>query len=202
MRYRRDTTLGATYFFTVVTYQRRPLFQTDEAVELLRESILTVRQRHPFIIDAFVLLPDHLHCIWTLPPDDADYATRWMLIKSRFTRHLGNVGLGQMEGVGLRGAQPDLRVVAGASRNAAFVREDRRQRTVWQPRYWEHRIRDDTDFARHVDYIHWNPVKHGLVARVADWPYSSVHRYLRQGLLPANWAGVGIEDADGKLFGE
>jgi putative transposase len=179
MRYRRAKTPGATYFFTVVTYRRRPILCDPERVRLLRDAFRTVKRRHPFSIDAFVLLPDHLHCLWTLPPEDCDYPTRWMLIKSLFTRHCA----------------PSLKT----TRSAALDRK--RLQPVWQQRYWEHQIRDDRDFERHCDYIHYNPVKHGHVARVADWPYSSFHRFVRDGAYPADWAGGGdLSDEPG--FGE
>ena len=180
--YRRAQTPGATYFFTVNTLQPQRFLLDDDVRAALREGIERVRTTLPFSIDAWVLLPDHLHCLWTLPEGDADFSTRWRIIKTVVTQRCGG-----------RLAKPGL---------LSLRRVAKGQSTLWQQRFWEHQVRDDMDFARHVDYIHWNPVKHGLVARVADWPYSSVHRYLRQGLLPANWAGVGIEDADGKLFGE
>jgi putative transposase len=172
MRYRRAKTPGATYFFTVVTYRRRRFLCDPENVALLRAGFRFVKQRHPFDLDAFVLLPDHLHCIWTLPPDDRDYPLRWNLIKTHFTRHCA----------------------APLKSPPSEVRHRKREQAVWQRRYWEHQIRDDRDFECHVDYIHWNPVKHGLATRPTDWPYSSIHRYLRQDLLPADWAEGVAED--------
>ena len=121
---------------------------------------------HSFKIDAMVVLPEHMHCIWTLPTDDADYAIRWSLIKSGFSR--------------------EIPVTERRSKS----RQARGERGIWQRRYWEHLIRDDRDFERHVDYIHWNPVKHNWVKRVKDWPYSSFHKYVRLGLYPLDW---GIE---------
>jgi putative transposase len=164
-------------FFTVVTYRRGAILCDPEHVRLLRDAFRTVRHRHPFSIDAFVLLPDHLHCLWTLPPDDYDYPTRWMLIKSYFTRR------------------------CAASLETARPRALRRKRAqpVWQQRYWEHRIRDERDFARHCDYIHYNPVKHGNVAWLADWPYSSFHRFVRNGVYPACWDGGGDLSGGGGL---
>jgi len=179
MRYRRSTTPGATYFFTVVTYRRRAILCEPDTVALLREAFATVKQRHPFRIDAVVILPDHLHAIWTLPPDDADYSTRWMRIKSHFTRYC-DASLKTPRSPALR---------------------HKREQTIWQHRYWEHQIRNDQDFERHCDYIHYNPVKHGLVARVADWPYSSFHRFVENGVYPLDWAGhPELTDAAG--FGE
>ncbi|MFN4117418.1 REP-associated tyrosine transposase [Acidovorax sp.] len=139
MQYRRAFTPGATLFFTVVTHDRRPLLQSEDAVETLRAAFRRVRSARPFVIDAMVVLPDHVHCIWTLPPDDADFATRWRLIKTWFTKH---------GPANQRGPQ-----------NAA--RAAKQEQAVWQHRYCEHRIRDEEDYARHVDYIHYNPVKHG-----------------------------------------
>ena len=152
-------------FFTVVTHERRPILQSEESIETLRAAFRTVRQSRPFRIDAMVVLPEHLHCIWTLPPEDADFATRWRLIKTWFTKHGPAV----------------LRAPQGAARAA------RQEQAVWQHRYWEHLVRDEQDFARHVEYIHYNPVKHGWAASPADWPYSSFHRYVAAGVYPADW---------------
>jgi putative transposase len=167
--YRRIIAPGATFFFTVNCASRDGNRILVDHIELLRASFRVVKQRHPFEIDAMVVLPEHLHCIWTLPPGDADYATRWGLIKAGFSRALPPV--------------------EGRSKS----REKRGERGLWQRRYWEHMIRDDGDYARHLDYIHWNPVKHGWVEKVADWPYSSFHRYVLQGILPADWAGAKAE---------
>ena len=158
MRYRRAFQPGGSFFFTVVTAHRRPVFATAIAVDLLRDSFRAVRHQRPFAIDAIVILPDHLHCIWTLPEGDADFMTRWRLIKTWFSKRY------------------DLE-------------------NVWQQRYWEHVLRDERDFANHVDYIHYNPVKHGLVSKVIDWPYSSFHRYVRQGWCAADWGGDGVDMA-------
>ena len=167
MHYRRALTPGGSFFFTLVTDQRRPIFTSTETVEILRNAFRTVRASRPFSIDAMVVMPDHLHCIWTLPPGDADFSTRWRLIKTWFTKHCGADGCTQ---------------------------------AVWQPRYWEHQIRDEADFAHHVDYIHYNPVKHGLAQSPLAWPYSSFRRHVEAGVYPANWGenamafrGVGQE---------
>jgi putative transposase len=172
MQYRRAQTPGATYFFTVVTYQRQTLFGFPETVELLRQSFRLVKRRHPFVIDAMVVLPDHLHCIWTLPQEDADFSMRWRLIKSDFSRHC-----------------PDL-----YKRKKSASRIKKREQAIWQRRFWEHQIRDERDFARHVDYIHYNPVSHGLVKAPKDWEYSSFHRYVRDGCYPIDWG------ADGDIY--
>ncbi|MGR9043873.1 MAG: REP-associated tyrosine transposase [Gammaproteobacteria bacterium] len=136
----------------------------------LRSAIHAVQSRHPFTINAWVLLPDHLHCIWTLPPDDNDFAGRWRLIKR-------SVSL----------------ACADEYRRADWMTASkikRRESTIWQRRYWEHAIRNETDFSRHIDYIYFNPVKHHLVARVGDWPYSTFHRDVAKGLYPVHWGGA------------
>lgn len=169
MRYRRANTLGGTFFFTVVTYSRQPLFD-DQGVGLLRQSVREVKRRHPFHMDAVVVLPDHVHAIWTLPQHDGDFSTRWMLIKSAFSRSSAKLA--------------DV-PASGASRSR------KRERAVWQRRFWEHQIRDEQDYASHMDYIHYNPVKHGLVNAPRDWAYSSFRRHVRLGLYSVDW-GAGV----------
>ena len=160
--YRRANDPGGCYFFTVVAYGRRPFLTDDLARDCLRRAWRTVRERRPFDLVGLCLLPDHLHCIWRLPPDDADFSTRWATIKGVFTReYLRNAG------------------VTEGPRNPSRVR--RREAALWQRRFWEHEIRDEVDLSRHLNYIHFNPVKHGLVADPADWPWSTYHRYLREG---------------------
>ncbi len=171
MRYRRSFMPGGSFFFTVVTEQRRPILATAEAVRVLREAVRKVRSQRPFTLDAMVVLPDHLHCIWTMPPDDADFATRWRLIKTRFTKD----------------CDPGLRGVANASQTR------RREQAVWQHRYWEHQLRDEESFARHVDYIHFNPVKHGLASSPLEWPYSSFRRFVDAGVYAADWGRDAVE---------
>jgi putative transposase len=169
-RYRRATTPNAQYFFTVVTHRRRQILCDKPIRRALRNAIESVRATRPFVIDAWVLLPDHLHCIWTLPEGDADFSTRWAVIKRAVS-------------VACRGAyHRDEWVTA--------TKNKRRESTMWQRRFWEHQIRSDEDFARHMDYIHFNPVKHGYVASASDWPYSTFHRCVRDGTYPANWAGA------------
>ena len=175
MRYRRSNTPGATYFFTVVTFQRRPLFAVPDNAALLKSALRYVMARRPFTIDAFVMLPDHLHCMWTLPPGDADFATRWMLVKSHFSRQ----------------CSASYKTPPSAARRA------KGEQTVWQRRYWEHQIRDEADFAAHCDYIHYNPVKHGLVARPADWVHSSFARFVKRGIYPADWGVASVDFPDG-----
>jgi len=165
MQYRRTFIPGGSYFFTLVTYQRRKLFVDEKTIEILREAFRQVRAKRLFTLDAMVLLPDHLHCIWTLPPGDADFATRWRLIKTWFSKH----------------CDASLRITPTDSR------AKKAQQALWQHRYWEHLLRDETDFAHHVDYIHYNPVKHSYAQRPMDWPYSSFRRYVEQGILPEDW---------------
>ncbi len=162
--YRRVKVEGARYFFTVNLTVRSGNTLLMDNINLLRDVFRRVKNKHPFDIDAIVILPEHLHCIWTLPERDADYKTRWTLIKIGFSRCIPKTE-----------RRSDSRVKRG-------------ERGIWQRRYWEHLIRDDQDFQRHVDYIHWNPVKHGLVSQVKDWPYSSFHSYVRRNILPEAWA--------------
>jgi putative transposase len=165
MRYRRADVAGGTYFFTVNLADRRRGLLVEH-VDVLRATVRAVRERHPFHIDAFVVLPDHLHAIWSLPQGDADYATRWMLIKAGFSRCLAK----------------------GERRNTSRIRKG--ERGIWQRRYWEHLIRDDTDYQRHVDYVHYNPVKHGYVTHAAEWAYSSIHRYIAAETIGPDWGNV------------
>ena len=174
MLYRRANVKGGTYFFTANLAERHLRLLVDH-VDALRAVVARVKRAHPFHIDAFAVLPDHLHAIWTLPEGDADFAMRWMLIKAGFSRHLAQ----------------------GERRNASRVGKG--ERGIWQRRYWEHLIRDDVDYQRHVDYVHYNPVKHGYVARATDWAYSSLHRHIRAGMASPDW-GVGVGN-EGK-YGE
>lgn len=166
-RYRRSLLAGGTYFFTVVTYRRQTILCDEMFRHALRSAIESVRVSRPFMIDAWVLLPDHLHCIWTLPKDDADFSTRWMMIKRKVS-------------------------IACASQyeHADWLtpsKQKHREPTIWQRRFWEHQIRDDIDYAKHLDYLHFNPVKHGLTNQAKDWPYSSFHRYVKDGFYEENW---------------
>jgi len=176
--YRRANVKGGTYFFTVVTYRRREILTLPESRSALRAVIKDVRHQYPFTIDAWVLLPDHLHCIWQLPAGDNDFSKRWGLIKAGFTKRTKHL----------------------------FHRDDwmnrsktrYREKTIWQRRFWEHQIRDDSDYQTHMDYIHFNPVKHGLVGKVSEWPYSTFHRYVRDGVYGIDWGGGSYVG----LFGE
>ena len=166
MRYRRSTVEGASYFFTVVTDQRRPLFTDSRIVAMLKDAIQGVRARRPFVIEAQVVLTDHLHALWTLPDDDRDYPTRWRLIKEGFTRsYVSEFGETQ---------RSDRRRARG-------------EQAIWQRRYWEHLIRNDRDFTAHLDYIHLNPVKHGLVRAPRDWPHSTFMDWVARGTYELTW---------------
>jgi putative transposase len=174
VRYRRNRIAGAKFFFTLTLADRQSTALVDH-VSVLRAAFRVARKERPFAIDAIVILPDHLHAILSLPADDADFPGRWRRIKGYFSTHLLEAG-------------------------SRIKRHRNGELALWQRRYWEHTIRDDADFARHVDYIHYNPVKHGLVKRVCDWPHSSFHLYVRRGILTLDWAG----DASDKTlnFGE
>ena len=180
MRYRRAKVKGGTYFFTVVTHKRIKIFNRSDRVELLRQAFREVIRQHPFKIDAFVLLPDHLHCIWTLPKGNADFSTRWRLIKSYFSRHSGLVGWAEE------------RNPTNTTTSESRLRKN--EKSIWQRRFWEHLIRNNDDLRQHVEYIHYNPVKHGLTKAPADWAYSSFHRYADKGIYDIKWgAGVRME---------
>jgi putative transposase len=173
--YRRNFVPGGSYFFTVNLADRRLRLLTEH-VELLRTAFRYAQTRHSFEVAAAVILPEHLHTIWTLPEGDSDYALRWRLIKSAFSRGLPN------------------------NEPISASRALKAERGIWQRRYWEHTVRDEGDFARHVDYIHFNPVKHGHVGRVKDWPYSTFHLMVRAGVYPDDWAGDSRNDSGS--FGE
>ena len=161
---RRSIVPGGNYFFTANLADRRLRLLTDH-IDELRAAFRYARNRHPFTVEAIVVLPDHLHAIWTLPDGNADFAIRWRVFKTSFSRALP------------------------ATEPISPSRGRKAERGIWQRRYWEHALRNDEDFTRHVDYIHLNPMKHGHAARVRDWPYSSFHRMVRLGILPEDWAG-------------
>ncbi|MEW6327498.1 MAG: transposase [Thermodesulfobacteriota bacterium] len=163
---------GNTYFFTVVTYQRQPILCCEESRALLREIITKVRNSHPFIIEAWVLLPDHMHCIWRLPDGDVAYSLRWALIKSEFTKR----------------ARAWLHMPSPTASRKKY-----REGTVWQRRFWEHMIRDEQDFSAHCDYIHYNPVKHRVVNTPKDWPYSTFRRYVEAGVYSPDWGATPLQ---------
>jgi putative transposase len=166
--FRRAYIPGATYFFTLVTEERARWLCSELARACLRQAIVHCRQRWPFSIVAIVLLPDHLHTIWSLPRGDTAYPRRWAAIKREFTTTWLAAG--------------------GAEAPVTASRQRQRRRGVLQRRYWEHVIRDERDFERHADYIHYNPVKHGLCQCPGDWPYSSFRRFVRSGDYPPDWA--------------
>jgi putative transposase len=159
MRYRRSHAKRATFFFTVVTYKRKKVLCKKENIVIIKEAFQYVSKNNPFVIDAFVMLPDHIHCIWTLPEGDNGFSIRWGLIKSYFTKHCNEK--------------------YKYSRNES--RFKRSEQAIWQRRFWEHQIRGDDDYRTHVDYIHYNPVKHGLAKAPKDWMFSTFHRYVKGG---------------------
>jgi putative transposase len=168
--YRRNYVAGGTFFFTLVSYNRRPILTTDLGRRCLREAMATIKNVAPFNLLGICLLPEHLHTVWILPPGDADFPARWKRIKHEFSS----------------------RWLAAGGTDAEVTSAERKEgrRGVWQPRYWEHTVRDEEDLERCVDYIHWNPRKHGLVRRVQDWPYSSFHRFVGEGQYELHWGGT------------
>jgi putative transposase len=183
--YRRALVTGGTFCFTVVSWQRRPVLCNPDVRTALREAITAVRKAHPVTIEAWVLLPDHLHCVWTLPEGDADFSVRWAKIKRFVTRQIGGSGDG-----------------AQSAPYGGGSRLKRHEGWLWQRRFWEHQVRDQADLNRCLDYLHWNPVKHGHVAHVADWPYSTFHRWVNEGLYPVDWGGEAVRQIDDHGFGE
>ncbi len=172
-RYRRSKVEGGTFFFTVTLADRTGDLLVRH-IDGLRRAYKFTADHHPFETIAICILPDHLHAIWSLPAADLNFPLRWSLIKSKFSRGLG----------------PGLR---------SQSQIEKREKGIWQRRYWEHAICNDDDLTRHIDYIHYNPVKHGHVAQVQDWPHSSFHRYVAQRLLPADWGGnIQIKDVAGE----
>jgi putative transposase len=168
--YRRIFVPGATWFFTVNLEGRHNNHLLVENIDLLRAAFRYVKQRKFFQVEAVVIMPDHLHCIWTLLPEETDFSIRWNMLKGYFSH-----------------AMP-------RDEKISTSRRKRRERGVWQRRFWAHLITDQADFNNHVDYIHWNPVKHGVVERVVDWPHSSFHRYVAEGYYPADWGHSGVFD--------
>ena len=171
-QYRRYYQSGGYYFFTLVTYQRCPIFSSPEKVEQLKIAISKVKKKYPFSLNAIVILPDHLHCLWKLPEKDNDFSMRWRLIKRYFSMEM------------------DTSV------------NHRKEKEVWQRRFWEHAIRDVNDWQKHMDYIHYNPVKHGLVRMPSDWQHSSFNYWVGRGLYEKNWGSMeplifaGLEKAE------
>jgi putative transposase len=166
--YRRVKIEGGTFFFTLALANRSSGLLIQE-INRLRHAYKVAQERLPFETVAICVLPDHLHAIWLLPNGDTDFSSRWSLIKSSFSRDLP----------------------PAPSRSAGKMKK--REKGIWQRRYWEHAIRNEADLERHVDYIHFNPVKHGLASRVVDWPHSTFHRYVEQGLLSPDWGGDAMD---------
>jgi putative transposase len=164
MRYRRANITGATYFFTVNLADRKSKLLTEN-IETLRAAFRKVQKTYPFEIIAMVVMPNHLHAIWVLPENDADFSLRWSLIKAAFSKELPN------------------------TESISASRQAKRERGIWQRRFWEHLIRDENDLEKHVAYIHFNPVKHGYVSKAVDWPYSSIHKAITRGEFDPCWAG-------------
>ena len=156
-RYRRCYQPGGNYFFTLVTHQRRPIFANPEKIERLKTAINKVKKKYPFSLNAIVVLPDHLHCLWRLPENDKDFSTRWRLIKRYFSMQMNTLV------------------------------NHRKEKEVWQRRFWEHTIRDEDDWQKHMDYIHYNPVKHRLVQTPGDWQHSSFNYWVEKGFYEKNW---------------
>jgi putative transposase len=171
--YRRNFVPGGTYFFTVNLLDRKQDLLIRH-VNALRAAVTTVRRSHPFEIVAWVVLPDHMHCIWTLPPGDANYSERWRLIKLLFAR-----------------AVPKGEPISS-------MRKERHERGIWQRRFWEHTIRDEADLNSHIDYIHYNPVKHGHAIEATEWSHSTIHRFIKEGVLETDWGDSAIDGAFGE----
>jgi putative transposase len=167
-KYRRLRVPGGTWFFTLNLHSRRNNDLLTRHIDILRATVQEIRTRHPFRIHAWVVLPEHMHTIIELPPDDDDYSLRWRLIKAGFSR----------------------RLPAGETRTPS--RRRRGERGIWQRRFWEHLIRNEADYQAHLDYLHYNPVKHGWVKQVADWPWSTFHRWVQKGVYPMDW-GVDVD---------
>lgn len=180
--YRRVKIEGGTYFFTVNTHLRQPILTGETVRQALRAGIQRARETLPFRIEAWVLLPDHLHALWTLPENDHNYAARWAIIKRKVSKSCD------------KQFRPPEKISSS--------RQKRRESCFWQRRFWEHQIRDELDFERHLGYILWNPVKHGYVQKVKDWPFSSFHRLVALGVYPPDWDGEDSGKFENILYGE
>ena len=172
--YRRNYIKGGVYFFTVALQNRRAKLLTTH-IDALRSAFHSCKQKTPFKILAIVIMPDHLHTVWKLPENDDNYTQRWQCIKSKFTREL-------------------------KAKKVALIKNQRGEYNVWQRRYWEHTIQNEQDLIRHIDYIHYNPVKHGYVTSPSEWHYSSIHRFIEKGHLPKDWGTTYSQD--NKTYGE
>jgi len=188
--YRRLRRSGASYFFTVNLADRSARLLVEH-IDLLRGAFAAMIRDRPVVCDAMVILPGHLHAVWTLPEGDADYSARWGALKARFTRGVCRAGV----------CPPQELPVVRAGRHAGLkpgLRRHKREAGVWQRRFWEHMIRDEADYRAHVEYCWGNPVKHGFVARAADWPFSSIHRDIRAGRVAPEWGGGEVEGEFGE----
>ncbi len=165
MRYRRSKTKGGTFFFTIVTYQRRKIFNDDLTASQFMNAIKQIKNKHPFKMIGYVLLPDHFHCIWTLPENDNDFSMRWRLIKSCFTRLY----------------LPNSKISLTPSR------KNKKEQSIWQRRFWEHEIRSEEELAKYLDYIHYNPIKHHYVDGASQWKYSSFQHYVNKQIYLPDW---------------
>ncbi len=183
-KYKRNYVKGGTYFFTVVTYKRQKLLQ-GIAVDLLRQCFKTMIEKKPFIIDAIVILPNHLHCIWQLPEDDFDYSTRWKMIKAMFTKQYFRIPV-----------TPGTRKLEINPTDSMIKKGEK---GIWQRRFWEHTIQNTNDYWKHVDYIHYNPVKHGYSKTVSGWRHSSFHKFVNDGIYSKTWYGP-IDDFSGDEY--
>jgi putative transposase len=173
-RYRRAQIEGGTFFFTITLADRSGDLLVCH-VDQLRQAYKFVVDRYPFETIAICILPDHLHAIWSLPNGDDNFSLRWSIIKSKFSRELPAANMRSQSNIA------------------------KRDKGIWQRRYWEHAIRDDRDLARHVDYVHFNPVKHQYVSQVRDWPHSGFHKYVERGILPPDWGGdIAVPDVTGE----
>jgi len=180
-QYRRNYVEGGSYFFTVVIYMRQPLLD-EMTIPILSKGLKECISTRTFTVEAMVILPDHIHCIWQLPPTDDDYSSRWKFIKAFFTREY-------TRRVGKAVAKPTISM------------QKKSEKAIWQRRFWEHTIRDERDYRFHCDYIHYNPVKHGLVKSPRDWPHSRFHEFVEKGLYPESWGGP-VEDFPEGIGGE
>ncbi|MFA5960273.1 MAG: transposase [Tatlockia sp.] len=176
VHYRRSVVEGGVFFFTL-TLQNRNASLLVDYIHLLTEAVQTVKKEHPFHIKAYVILPEHLHMVWALPQNDSHYSLRWKKIKTLFSKSLARSG-----------------VPLSKTRHNEY--------TLWQRRFWEHTIKDEQDFENHVHYIHYNPIKHGLVKDLNDWPYSSFHHYVKSGRIDKNWGKVRVDCTNSFGFGE
>ena len=181
--YRRNLVPGGTYFFTIVTYQRKPIFLDFKTIDLFWSVFNEVQRRYPFENEVYCLMPDHFHCIWTLPEGDADYPLRIKEIKRRFSRQY-------------KKRFPAVQEVI------SDTMKQRRELGVWQRRYWEHTIQSQDEFNRCMDYIHWNPVEHGLVKEPFEWKHSSFHKYVQNGVYDRDWVLKGVSDKQRRYYGD